>query len=111
MNLSELQNKLLAAARRNPPDEQVPYAFEKRIMARIAAAPKPNEWLAWTRALWVSAAACVMIAGLASLWPAVPADEDNNSFSDRKEHTSELQSLRHLVCRLLLEKKKHKTTA
>src|SRR5262245_63696949 len=27
---------------------------------------------------------------------------------DRKEHTSELQSLRHLVCRLLLEKKKKK---
>src|SRR5437899_7077808 len=29
-------------------------------------------------------------------------------FLDRsEEHTSELQSLRHLVCRLLLEKKKH----
>src|SRR5258705_2675559 len=27
-----------------------------------------------------------------------------------EEHTSELQSLRHLVCRLLLEKKKHSTT-
>src|SRR5262245_62852158 len=27
-----------------------------------------------------------------------------------EEHTSELQSLRHLVCRLLLEKKKYKTT-
>src|SRR5262245_63493916 len=27
-----------------------------------------------------------------------------------EEHTSELQSLRHLVCRLLLEKKKNKTT-
>src|SRR5205814_10706003 len=27
-----------------------------------------------------------------------------------EEHTSELQSLRHLVCRLLLEKKKHKHT-
>src|SRR5205814_9275074 len=27
-----------------------------------------------------------------------------------EEHTSELQSLRHLVCRLLLEKKKQKTT-
>src|SRR5436853_5673503 len=26
-----------------------------------------------------------------------------------EEHTSELQSLRHLVCRLLLEKKKHRT--
>src|ERR1035438_10648237 len=27
-----------------------------------------------------------------------------------EEHTSELQSLRHLVCRLLLEKKKHRVT-
>src|SRR5258705_8078877 len=27
-----------------------------------------------------------------------------------EEHTSELQSLRHLVCRLLLEKKKNKLT-
>src|SRR5262245_63416929 len=27
-----------------------------------------------------------------------------------EEHTSELQSLRHLVCRLLLEKKKNKET-
>src|ERR1035441_1343102 len=27
-----------------------------------------------------------------------------------EEHTSELQSLRHLVCRLLLEKKKNRTT-
>src|SRR5205814_6770423 len=28
-----------------------------------------------------------------------------------EEHTSELQSLRHLVCRLLLEKKKRRPTA
>src|SRR5437899_4913199 len=28
-------------------------------------------------------------------------------FGRSEEHTSELQSLRHLVCRLLLEKKKH----
>src|SRR5258705_7350053 len=30
-------------------------------------------------------------------------------FERSEEHTSELQSLRHLVCRLLLEKKKNKT--
>src|SRR5438045_9733094 len=30
--------------------------------------------------------------------------------SRSEEHTSELQSLRHLVCRLLLEKKKENTT-
>src|SRR5215212_11407305 len=29
-------------------------------------------------------------------------------FARSEEHTSELQSLRHLVCRLLLEKKKNK---
>src|SRR5437899_5432533 len=33
---------------------------------------------------------------------------DNEHRSE--EHTSELQSLRHLVCRLLLEKKKHNKT-
>src|SRR5258705_9987430 len=47
--------------------------------------------------------------------PVVEADEEAGA--DRpvpdglavrsEEHTSELQSLRHLVCRLLLEKKKH----
>src|SRR5438045_7718011 len=34
------------------------------------------------------------------------ADASLGSFSRSEEHTSELQSLRHLVCRLLLEKKK-----
>src|SRR5258705_9041839 len=32
------------------------------------------------------------------------------SFFRSEEHTSELQSLRHLVCRLLLEKKKNKNS-
>src|SRR5262245_64161283 len=32
--------------------------------------------------------------------------ETNEDFYRSEEHTSELQSLRHLVCRLLLEKKK-----
>src|SRR5438045_8017462 len=31
---------------------------------------------------------------------------NSSRFSRSEEHTSELQSLRHLVCRLLLEKKK-----
>src|SRR5258705_6045299 len=42
---------------------------------------------------------------LAVIGPA--AGEDERTRQDRsEEHTSELQSLRHLVCRLLLEKKK-----
>src|SRR5438093_10288848 len=38
----------------------------------------------------------------------VPGINDNNLRSE--EHTSELQSLTNLVCRLLLEKKKNKST-
>src|SRR5437899_8220419 len=40
--------------------------------------------------------------------PAVASSDATNIETRRsEEHTSELQSLRHLVCRLLLEKKKH----
>lgn len=87
MNLSELQNKLLDAARRTPPADHVPYAFERRIMARLTAAPRPNEWLAWTRALWFGAAACTAIAVLTSVWvPPAPANGDP-SFSAGIEDT------------------------
>ena len=44
MNLAELERKLIAAARANPPSDRVPYAFEKRIMARLAAR-SPCRWL------------------------------------------------------------------
>src|SRR5258705_10204984 len=43
------------------------------------------------------------------LSPAVDDGEQRQARNARsEEHTSELQSLRHLVCRLLLEKKKKK---
>src|SRR5258705_8200139 len=54
------------------------------------------------------------VAGLIAR--AVAADPEKEAgrtaLADRsEEHTSELQSLRHLVCRLLLEKKKKKSMA
>src|SRR5437899_4384645 len=51
-------------------------------------------------------------AGSAGLRPGFPAPapttcaEPGSETCRSEEHTSELQSLRHLVCRLLLEKKK-----
>src|SRR2546429_320289 len=39
MNLAELHKKLLAAARAHQPRADVPYAFEKRVMARLAGKP------------------------------------------------------------------------
>src|SRR5262245_32300392 len=43
---------------------------------------------------------------LADQRKAEAAERDRNYQERSEEHTSELQSLRHLVCRLLLEKKK-----
>src|SRR5262245_64745156 len=39
-----------------------------------------------------------------------PRSSDGGARARSEEHTSELQSLRHLVCRLLLEKKKAQTS-
>ena len=44
MNLAELHNKLIAVARLQKPDERVPYAFEKRITALIAARAVVDRW-------------------------------------------------------------------
>src|SRR5205814_8000513 len=57
---------------------------------------------------------CRMLRSRPCLWLAttLPSDSDlmeNVPAYRSEEHTSELQSLRHLVCRLLLEKKKHTT--
>ena len=68
MNLAELERKLIAAARANPPSDRVPYAFEKRIMARLAARPMADDWELWARALWRAAAPCVAIMVLLGAW-------------------------------------------
>lgn len=72
MKIMELQKKLMGAARANPLSDAVPYAFEKRIMARIAAhAASPtamDAWTFWSRSLWRAAATCVAITLCLSLW-------------------------------------------
>jgi hypothetical protein len=68
MKLAELERKLMGVARANPPSERVPYAFEKRIMARLAARPVADGWELWGRALWRAAAPCVAIMLLLGAW-------------------------------------------
>ena len=62
MNLAELQKKLTAAARRQPPDDRVPYAFEKRVMALIAERAESARRIFWARGLWRAAVSCVALA-------------------------------------------------
>jgi len=68
MKPSELQTKLMGAARSQPPQDHVPYAFEKRIMARLAAAAPLNPWALWGRPLWRAALSCVVITVLCGVW-------------------------------------------
>jgi hypothetical protein len=68
MNLAKLEQKLVAVARANPPSDQVPYAFEKRIMARLAVRPALDDWALWARALWRAATPCVAIMLLLGAW-------------------------------------------
>lgn len=70
MNLEQLHNKLIAAARATPPDDRVPYAFEKRILARLATPPASDVAALWARALWRAAVPCVgvtVLVGILSL--------------------------------------------
>jgi hypothetical protein len=61
MNLAELQRKLIAAARVHPPDDRVPYAFEKRVMALLRTRPILDNAALWARALWRGAVACLAV--------------------------------------------------
>jgi hypothetical protein len=67
MNRQLLYEKLIRAARQNLPASQVPYAFEKRVMARLSP-PLRDEWNAIARALCWSAGACCAIALGISIW-------------------------------------------
>jgi hypothetical protein len=68
MNLTELQRKLLAAARSHTPSETVPYAFQTRVMARLRGVAVPDGWALWAGALWRATVPCVAIVVLLSAW-------------------------------------------
>lgn len=80
MNIAELQKNLMAAARAKAPDDRVPYAFEKRIMALIGAGVPTDGVAVWVRGLWQAAVSCAVIALLCGAWaffnPASNAGED-----------------------------------
>src|SRR5205814_8589261 len=90
--------------------------FDDQSLFFFLRHPAPPEiyTLSLHDALPISAGATIVMithdTGLADQLPRQIRVLDGEVISDRtkrsEEHTSELQSLRHLVCRLLLEKKK-----
>jgi hypothetical protein len=89
MNLAQLERKLIAAARANPPSGRVPYAFEKRILAHLAARPVLDHWDLWGRALWRAAAPCITIMLLLGAWSlfAPPRNTPTTDLSQQLEQT------------------------
>src|SRR5205814_2912175 len=68
------------------------------VVGRMAIAVRPGGW--------VVAQEPITTAGRIGGQPLSMLDAPHPDVGRSEEHTSELQSLRHLVCRLLLEKKK-----
>ena len=77
MNLDKLLKKLIAAARLDTPSDHVPYAFGRRIMARLRSLKPLDPVAFWSRALWYGAGACVAIALAVGAWSVVLASESN----------------------------------
>ena len=89
MNTAELHRKLIAVARANPPSDQVPYAFEKRVAALLAARPLRENMSLWIYGLWRAAVSCVAITLLLGVWaalqpatPAVTGDDLSQNFEN-----------------------------
>ncbi len=78
MKWTALEAKLIKAARASLVEDRVPYAFEKRIMARVAALAPVDPLGLWARALWRAAIPCIGIALLLGLWSLWPADSSTS---------------------------------
>lgn len=79
MKLFDLQKKLIAVARANPPSDRVPPTFEKRIMALIMGRPVQDIWAAWAKVLWYAAAPCVAVMLLFSGWAHIESSRNNQA--------------------------------
>lgn len=88
MKLDKLQQKLMETARRQTPSDHVPYAFEKRIMARLAEQPRIDGWVLWSRALWRAAIPCILLVVFSGLWSSNSINASESvEFSQQFENT------------------------
>jgi hypothetical protein len=85
MNLDALQRKLIAAARAHRPAETVPYAFEKRVMARLAGLAGEDSWQVWGRALWRAAGISLALALFVSAAAFLPFGQTRTASTSDEE--------------------------
>ena len=78
MDLDELQQKLITAARAQKPSDAVPYGFERRISARIRSLAAVDYCSLWAHALWRAAAPCIAITILLAAWSLFDSGKSNS---------------------------------
>lgn len=81
MKVDKLQEKLIRIARKNVPNDHVPFAFEKRIMARLSESGIPDTWILWSKALWRAAVPCLLLVVLVSVWSSSSLNVEKVDFS------------------------------
>jgi len=79
MNVVDLEKKLIRVARRDRPNDKVPYAFEKRIMAFLMPLPTPDCWGLWAGALWRAAVPCLALMLVLAAWSWAPGSKPSSS--------------------------------
>lgn len=68
MKMDSVIEQLMRAARNNPPTDRVPYAFEKRIMARLKDT-QPIDLTTWIASqLWRAVVPCFAVMILLGAW-------------------------------------------
>jgi hypothetical protein len=77
MKESNFQSRLVKLAGNIPPDDRVPYAFEKRIMARIKAGVAIDPLALWGKLLWRSVIPCMGIMLLTTIIASFTGESDN----------------------------------
>src|SRR5436853_7637960 len=95
----ESRQVLLGFAKSIQERDVVTYDHSRRV---ATYAQRLARYLGWSRRDARDLALAGLVHDLGKTWI------ENDILNRSEEHTSELQSLRHLVCRLLLEKKKKK---
>lgn len=71
--------EFIKLARELPQNERTPWAFEKRIMARIAHGPVADAVSEWTHLLWRAMAPCLGIMLLAAVVSMASMSGDTSS--------------------------------
>ena len=61
---THLLNRFNNLARSLKPDDRVPYAFEKRIMAQLRSCKVADVWTIWSGTMWRAAFSCLLICVL-----------------------------------------------